>query len=304
MTIQLKLLLTKKQLTLTRNNSSMSEPSDAVMPGGLSRIRGTVAYDGKDFSGWGMQPDARTVQGVMEEAISTVMRVPRVVVQSAGRTDAGVHARGQVIHFDIPSDRVIDMVDMAYKINALLPQDVSILELEETSTDFDARFSALSRSYVYLIYRGVRNPLLRDWAHRSWLPLDVAAMQAASQQLLGLHDFAAFCKKREGSTTIRTLMRFDWTEQADGMIRVDVQADAFCYSMVRALVGAVLSIGEGKNDADWLVDYLEGKQRRPEVFAAPACGLTFDSVEYPPPSEYATRIKETLRMREEDDGTY
>jgi tRNA pseudouridine38-40 synthase len=247
-----------------------------------------------------MQPDRRTVQGELENAISTLLRVDRVVVQCAGRTDAGVHATAQVIHFDITEKDAMEMKDLTYRINAILPEDISIQELEVTAADFDARFAALSRRYEYLIYQGQRNPLLRDRAHRSYLPLDVPAMNDASQALIGLHDFSAFCKKREGATTIRTLMKFDWTETADGLIKVELEADAFCYSMVRGLIGAVLAIGEGKFDKAWLENYLAGREREAHVFAAPALGLTLVDVKYPDASEYAKRIAETLQVRDSD----
>jgi tRNA pseudouridine38-40 synthase len=277
-----------------------NEPLVANAAQGLIRIRGKIAYDGKDFSGWGMQPDRRTIQGVLEDAISTLLRVDRVIVQCAGRTDAGVHATAQAIHFDIAEKDAMEMKDLTYKINAILPEDISIQELEITTADFDARFAALSRSYEYLIYQGQRNPLLRDRAHRSYLPLDVQAMNDASQSLIGLHDFSAFCKKREGATTIRTLMKFDWSETPEGLIKVELEADAFCYSMVRGLIGAVLAIGEGKFDKAWLENYLAGKEREAHVFAAPALGLTLVDVKYPEPSEYAKRIAETLQVRDSD----
>ena len=277
-----------------------NEPLVANAAQGLIRIRGKIAYDGKDFSGWGMQPDRRTVQGELENAISTFLRVDRVIVQCAGRTDAGVHATAQVIHFDIAEKDAMDMKDLTYRINAILPEDISIQELEVTAADFDARFAALSRSYEYLIYQGQRNPLLRDRAHRSYLTLDVQAMNDASQSLIGLHDFSAFCKKREGATTIRTLMKFVWTEKPDGLIKVELEADAFCYSMVRGLIGAVLAIGEGKFDKAWLENYLAGREREAHVFAAPALGLTLVDVKYPEPSEYAKRIAETLQVRDTD----
>lgn len=277
-----------------------NEPLVANAAQGLIRIRGKIAYDGKDFSGWGMQPDRRTVQGELENAISTLLRVDRVIVQCAGRTDAGVHATAQVIHFDIAEKDAMEMKDLAYKINAILPEDISIQELEVTTPDFDARFAALSRSYEYLIFQGPRNPLLRDRAYRSWAPLDVTAMNDASQSLIGLHDFSAFCKKREGATTIRTLMKFVWTQTPDGLIKVELEADAFCYSMVRGLIGAVLAIGEGKFDKAWLENYLAGKEREAHVFAAPAWGLTLVDVKYPEPGDYAKRIAETLQARDSD----
>ena len=277
-----------------------NEPLVAVAAQGLIRIRGQVSYDGKDFSGWGMQPDRRTIQGELEKALATFFRVDRIVVQCAGRTDAGVHAIGQVIHFDIPAQTEIDMSDLAYRLNAILPEDISISKMEVTAPDFDARFAALSRRYEYLVYQGIRQPLLRDRAHHSYLPLDVTAMHEASQVLVGLHDFAAFCRKREGATTVRTLMQFDWSVEADGLIKAKLQADAFCYSMVRGLVGAVLAVGEGKYDKNWLARYLAGKEREAQVFAVPSIGLTFIDVQYPEPSEYSKRIIETLQSRDAD----
>jgi tRNA pseudouridine38-40 synthase len=290
----------KKKLTKRKQMVLSNEPLVANAAQGLIRIRGKISYDGKDFSGWGMQPDRRTVQGELENAISTLLRVDRVIVQCAGRTDAGVHATAQVIHFDIAEKDAMEMKDLTYKINAILPEDISIQELEVTTPDFDARFAALSRGYEYLIYQGHRNPLLRDRAHRSYLPLNVQAMNDASKSLIGLHDFSAFCKKREGATTIRTLMKFDWTESPDGLIKVELEADAFCYSMVRGLIGAVLAIGEGKFDKAWLENYLAGKEREAHVFAAPALGLTLVDVKYPAPAEYAKRIAETLQVRDSD----
>lgn len=276
------------------------EPLVANAAQGLIRIRGQVSYDGKNFSGWGMQPDRRTIQGELEKALATFFRLDRVVVQCAGRTDAGVHAIGQVIHFDMPAQSEIEMGDLAYRLNAILPEDISISKMEVTAPDFDARFAALSRRYEYLVYQGVRQPLLRDRAHHSYLPLDVPAMHEASQVLVGLHDFAAFCRKREGATTVRTLMQFDWSVEADGLIKAKLQADAFCYSMVRGLVGAVLAIGESKYDKDWLSRYLAGKERQAQVFAVPAIGLTFIDVQYPQPSKYSNRIIETLQARDAD----
>jgi len=275
----------------------MSEPLFAPVQEGLTRLRGTLAYDGKEFFGWGIQPDQRTVQAEVEYAVATVLRLEHVTVQCAGRTDAGVHARGQVVHFDIPTQCLMEMKDLIYKFNSILSEDVAFLDLEITTADFDARFSALARNYSYLIYLNGRNPLLRDRAHRSWLPLNLEAMQQASQRLLGLHNFAAFCRKREGATTIRTLLRFDWHVTDEGLIRADIKADAFCYSMVRGLVGAVLAVGEGKRSVEWITEYLEGGQRQPEIFAAPPMGLTFESVEYPPADQFASRVKETLNIR-------
>lgn len=278
----------------------MNEPLIPSVAEGFIRIRGEVAYDGKDFSGWGFQNDRRTVQGDIEEALAQILRTERTIIQCAGRTDAGVHATGQVMHLDIPvawSDR---LADLAYKVNAILAEDVVIKSLVHTAQDFDARFAALSRSYTYYIEEGLRNPITRDRVFQHPRYLDVEAIHEASQVLLGLHDYSAFCKRSDSGTSIRTLQRFDWSRTADGLIRVDIKADAFCYSMVRALVGAVLPIGEGKKDKAWLKAYLDGGVKDPAVFMAPGHALTLVEVEYPEESKYSSRIRTTLNSRDND----
>lgn len=278
----------------------MNEPLVTNVREGFIRIRGEVAYDGKNFSGWGMQPDQRTVQGAIEDAFTQIIGGPRTVVQCAGRTDAGVHATGQVMHLDVPLNWSERLADLAYKVNAILDDDVVIKGLLHTNQNFDARFAALSRSYTYFIKEGLRDPLTRDrvYQHRNYL--DVTAMNEASQVLLGLHDFSAFCKKTDYGTSIRNLKTFTWTRTPDDLIRVDITSDAFCYSMVRALVGAVISIGEGKRTKEWLADYLARGERDFGVFMAPAHPLTLVNVEYPPEEEFASRIEKTLKTRLED----
>ncbi len=278
----------------------MNEPLVTNVREGFIRIRGEVAYDGKNFSGWGMQPDQRTVQGAIEDAFTQIIGGPRTVVQCAGRTDAGVHATGQVMHLDVPLNWSERLADLAYKVNAILDDDVVIKGLLHTNQNFDARFAALSRSYTYFIKEGLRDPLTRDrvYQHRNYL--DVTAMNEASQVLIGLHDFSAFCKKTDYGTSIRNLKTFTWTRTPDDLIRVDITSDAFCYSMVRALVGAVISIGEGKRTKEWLADYLARGERDFGVFMAPAHPLTLVNVEYPPEEEFASRIEKTLKTRLED----
>ena len=278
----------------------MNEPLVTNVREGFIRIRGEVAYDGKNFSGWGMQPDQRTVQGAIEDAFTQIIGGPRTVVQCAGRTDAGVHATGQVMHLDVPLNWSERLADLAYKVNAILDDDVVIKALVHTNQNFDARFAALSRSYTYFIKEGLRDPLTRDrvYQHRNYL--DVTAMNEASQVLIGLHDFSAFCKKTDYGTSIRNLKTFTWTRTPDDLIRVDITSDAFCYSMVRALVGAVISIGEGKRTKEWLADYLARGERDFGVFMAPAHPLTLVNVEYPPEEEFASRIEKTLKTRLED----
>jgi tRNA pseudouridine38-40 synthase len=281
----------------------MNEPLVANASEGFIRVRGEVSYDGKNFSGWGMQPTRRTVQGDLEEAFQQITQLERVIIQCAGRTDAGVHASGQVMHLDVPTQWSDRLPDLAYKVNAILSEDVVIKSLIQTSSNFDARFAALSRRYTYFIQEGLRDPLTRDRVYQHRTYLDVTAMNDASEVLLGLHDFKAFCRKSDNGTSIRTLEEFSWTRTPDDLIRVDIKADAFCYTMVRALVGATLLIGEGKRTKQWLADYLANGVKDFSVFVAPALALTLVEVKYPAQDQYAERIKLTLQTRPVD-GEY
>lgn len=271
--------------------------------GGFLRLRGGVSYDGSGFSGWGLQPDRRTVQGDLEGALMNVLRAPRMHVQCAGRTDAGVHATGQVFHVDVPAADYPGHDRVRYRLNSVLADDVVVTDLHEAAPGFDARFAALSRTYEYLVNDGARQPLLRGFVYHHGYPVDVELMNQASRQLLGLHDFTSYCKPKDYGTTIRDLQRFDWDRRADGLIVATVTADAFCYSMVRMLVGALLDVGAGRRSPEWLTEYLESRQRESGVFVAPAHGLTLTGVEYPPDDELAARQERTKRLRASD-GTH
>ncbi|GDY55707.1 tRNA pseudouridine synthase A [Streptomyces violaceusniger] len=222
--------------------------SDEAAPG-FVRVRLDLSYDGKDFSGWAKQRERRTVQGELESALRTVTRSSETFeLTVAGRTDAGVHARGQVAHVDLPEALWAEHRDkLLRRLAGRLPHDVRVWKVAEAPTGFNARFSAIWRRYAYRVtdHPGGVDPLLRG--HVLWhdWPLDVDAMNAASTRLLGEHDFAAYCKKRDGATTIRTLQRLDWVRGADGVITATVRADAFCHNMVRSLVGALLFVGDG-----------------------------------------------------------
>lgn len=277
------------------------------------RARLRFAYDGTDFAGWAAQPDLRTVQGELEAALARILRqegAPRVVV--AGRTDAGVHARGQVAHVDINPDAWAALPARTHRhpgealtvrLNGVLPADIVISHVDEAPAGFDARFSALERRYAYRIADAsvAKDPLLRR--HVAWLDkdLDVAALNNASNALVGLRDFAAFCKAREGATTIRDLKQFDWTRVVDGpdsgLLVATVRADAFCHSMVRGLVGAVLAVGHGKRDIEWLSSVAQGRERSSAVTVAPAAGLTLEEVVYPQDGELADRADQTRAKR-------
>jgi tRNA pseudouridine38-40 synthase len=243
-----------------------------------------------------MQPERRTVCGVLAGALSVVLREP-VALTVAGRTDAGVHATGQVAHSDLPAD--LDPEWLVRRLARLLPPDVRVRAVTPVPPEFDARFSALRRHYRYRVATALHGaePLRAhdtvSWPH----PLDLDAVSAASERLLGEHDFAAFCKRREGATTVRALQRLSWTREPDGVVTAAVSADAFCHSMVRSLVGALLDVGRGRRAPDWPAGLLLRGERASEVPVAPAHGLTLVGVDYPPAAELAARASTTRRLR-------
>ncbi|GIH69656.1 tRNA pseudouridine(38-40) synthase TruA [Sphaerimonospora thailandensis] len=291
------------------------------------RLRLDLGYDGTEFSGWAKQPGRRTVQGELEDAFGRILRLevpPALTV--AGRTDAGVHARGQVAHVDVPMSALAAVgmrqsaaphgmaqggseastgsaagaaAGLIRRLAGVLPPDVRVHAVSVAPEGFDARFSALSRRYGYRVCDapGGVDPLRRRevlWHSR---PLDVELMNAAAVRLLGEHDFAAFCKRREGATTIRELRRLDLDRGADGIILATVAADAFCHSMVRALVGSLLVVGEGRRPVGWPGEVLGRAVRDSGVHVAPAHGLTLEEVRYPAEAELARRALQTRRVR-------
>ena len=259
------------------------------------RVRLDLAYDGTRFSGWAAQPQRRTVQGELEGALATLARA-QVGVTVAGRTDAGVHARGQVAHADLPADLAGDRL-LLRRLNGLLPDDVRVSAVKVAPPGFDARFSALWRRYHYRVADGPESvdPLRRHdtlaWPRR----LDLDRLQAASAGLVGEHDFTAYCRRREGATTVRTLLGLSW-RRTDVLV-ADVRADAFCHSMVRSLVGALVAVGEGRREPSWPVSLLARGQRASEVPVAPPHGLCLQEVGYPPDDQLAARQQVTRAVR-------
>ncbi|MBK0866389.1 MAG: tRNA pseudouridine(38-40) synthase TruA [Saccharopolyspora sp.] len=271
-----------------------------------------IAYEGTDFSGWARQPGLRTVQGLLEDALAKQppgRAVPRSVVV-AGRTDAGVHADGQVVHVDavpfespaqarVPVDErgVPDLERMRHRWNRILPGDVRVLRVSVAPEGFDARFSALRRHYRYQVSDapwGV-DPLRRRDTLAWNRPVDVDVLDACAQDLLGLKDFAAFCKPREGATTVRELQRFSWERVGEHLILARVSADAFCHSMVRSLVGALLMVGDGRRGRDWPAELADSGERTSSV--APAHGLTLVGVDYPDAAGLADRAAQARAVR-------
>ena len=276
----------------------MTEPT-LYPESGFRRLRLDLSYDGTNFSGWAVQPDRRTVQQVIEDAISTVAQAKAETIV-AGRTDAGVHATGQVIHVDVPE--TLELSDLAYKLNRILDEDIRINQISIAPPAFHARFSALRRYYEYRILdeNKVIPPLARFNTESWYRPLDVDVMNQASALLLGTHNYAAFCKFREGATTIRTLETFSWRRDRDGYLIGDVVADAFCYSMVRNLVGAIVCIADGRKDVSWITTLLEDKERVSDSLVFPARGLTLYQVDYPNDAELLERAAKTIARREEE----
>jgi tRNA pseudouridine38-40 synthase len=233
----------------------------------------------------------RTVQGELEQMLSLLVYEP-VELTCAGRTDAGVHARGQVAHMDVPDGVALD-VD---RVNRALPDDIRITAISDVGSDFDARFSALWRRYSYTVCDGVCDPLERHRMLQWNATLDVDRMNDAAAAFLGEHDFAGYCKQREGATTIRQILALRW-ERIDSQAVMHVQADAFCHSMVRSLVGAFLPVGDGRQSVEWSAIGLQALARQSGVTVMPPHPLVLEEVGYPPPEHWAERQHQTRTLR-------
>jgi tRNA pseudouridine38-40 synthase len=265
-----------------------------------TRLRLDLSYDGSAFHGWSRQPGLRTVQQVVEEALARALALsaePALTV--AGRTDAGVHARGQVAHLDVPPAAWPPTGNAARRLAGLLPADVRGRAIGRAPDGFDARFSALWRRYSYRVCDdpAAADPLRRHdtlWYPR---PVDIARMNDAARACLGEHDFAAFCRRREGASTVRELLRLEWDRPVPGVAVATVTADAFCHNMVRALVGALLTVGDGRRPAGWLAEVLAGRMRDPAAVVVAPHGLCLEEVRYPPDGGLAARAEITRRLR-------
>ena len=274
---------------------SPSGPEEVV------RLRLDVSYDGGEFSGWAAQPGRRTVAGVLTEALGRLVGAGTPLgLTVAGRTDAGVHATGQVCHVDLPT-ATFDILQgsLVRRLAALMPPDARVRAVTPVPSTFDARFSATFRRYEYRVADVPWGPEpLRRHDTIGWVrPLDVGRLQAAADGLVGEHDYAAFCKRKEYATTVRAISRLDWRREPDGVLVATVQADAFCQAMVRSLIGAMLTVGDGRRDPAWPAQLLTLRERSSAVTVAPAHGLTLVAVGYPAETEYAVRADATRRLR-------
>jgi tRNA pseudouridine38-40 synthase len=262
------------------------------------RWRLVLAYDGTAFSGWAAQPGLRTVQGELENWLPKLLRLDAPVnLVCAGRTDAGVHARGQVAHVDFP-DTALDAPALKRRLDRALPADLVVRSVSAAPAGFDARFSAIWRRYVYRLSDGtVPDPLLRHYVVGVREVLDLNAVNAAGPALLGLRDFGAFCRRRAGASTVRNLLEVH-ADRRDGIAEITVRADAFCHSMVRSLVGGLVAVGSGRRDLSWLAQVTATAVRDSGVTVMPPRGLTLEQVGYPPDDQLGERA-ELARSRRE-----
>lgn len=279
------------------------------------RIRLDIAYDGTHFRGWAKQPGLRTVQGVLESALERIVGSHAQFVV-AGRTDAGVHASAQVAHVDLDEAQWSRVVarhgqaasdpagSLARRIRGVLGQypDVTVTRTSLAPEGFDARFSAAWRRYRYRLADTTvgYDPMRRHDTTMVRVALDADAMDAAARTLIGLHDFAAYCKPKDDATTIRTLLDYRWVRDAEGVLVAEVKADAFCHSMVRALVGACAAVGEGRLSVDDVVRLRDDLTRTSAFKVLPARGLTLAEVGYPADDLLASRAEQTRARRDSE----
>jgi tRNA pseudouridine38-40 synthase len=272
------------------------------------RLRLDLGYDGTDFAGWAAQPGRRTVAGTLTGALERLFgpagsagRTGLSGLTVAGRTDAGVHATGQVCHVDVDAGRwAVLGASLLRRLNGLLPPQIRVSAVEPAAPGFDARFSATFRRYAYRIGDapfGVP-PLGHRYALAWPRPVDLALVNQAASRLLGEHDFAAYCRRKERGTTVRTVLDLHWQRGPDGLVVAGIRADAFCQAMVRSLVGALLAVSDGRRPVGWPASLLDRSQRADEVWAAPPHGLVLVEVGYPEdPAELADQAGRTRRLR-------
>lgn len=283
----------------------------------IVRVRLDLAYDGTDFAGWATQPGLRTVQGELERALGVLLRVSEPRLTVGGRTDAGVHARGQVAHLDVTAEQLekwggraaserseAELARLrARKLNGVLKRgagDIAVHSVRVVPAAFDARFGALRRRYEYRLRDDAarRDPLTARFTAEVGHPLDLAVMQRAADELLGLNDFTTFCKAREGATAVRDLLSFEWRRTDDGAYAARIEADAFCHSMVRAIVGAVVAVGSGRISEEELVELRDARARSSRFTVMPAHGLSLEEIAYPADADLAARAEQTRARRD------
>jgi tRNA pseudouridine38-40 synthase len=257
----------------------------AAPDGPLVRVRMTVAYDGSGFHGFAPNPGVETVGGTLAAALERVLRAP-IQLTCAGRTDTGVHAWGQVVSFDAPAER-FDPLLLQRSVNRLCGPRIVAREVARAPDDFDARRSAVSRTYRYTVLnRPVPDPFL---AHLSWHvdePLDLDLLRLGCDPFVGEHDFSAFCRRprhRDGTpaSLVRRVLRAGWEDLGDGVLRFEIQANAFCHQMIRSIVGTLVDVGAGRRRPGEVLGILAARDRSRASQLAPPQGLCLWAVEYP-----------------------
>ena len=237
----------------------------------------TLNYDGTRFHGWQVQPNGISVQGELQHALSLLLRQD-IQVTGAGRTDAGVHARMMVAHFDVSAE--LDGQQLAYKLNKLLPQDIAVQRIDPVADDMHARFSAVARTYYYYIHT-VKSPFLRHYSCELHYPLDFQKMNEAVQLLLRYEDFGAFCKSHaDVKTTLCRLTKAEWRPVGEGQWLFEIRANRFLRNMVRAVVGTLVEVGRGRLSLDEFCRVVEGKRRTEAGESMPAHALFLEKIEY------------------------
>ena len=266
-------------------------PQPAAPAGPLVRVRLTIAYHGGGFRGMAAQPGQRTVAGVLGDAVETVVRAP-VTLAVAGRTDAGVHAWGQVVGFDVPTAEPVDVDELARRLNRMLNPEIVVRDAAVARNGFDPRRWATGRRYHYTV---LNRPLPDPWlAGTAWwvaAPLDLRTMRAGCAPLLGEHDFSAFCRRQGDASLVRLVREADWRDLGDGLIRFEIEASSFCQQMVRSIVGTLVDAGRGRRTAADVALTLRSKDRAAAGPVAPPHGLCLREVSYrgeeakPPPPD-------------------
>lgn len=257
---------------------------DASAP--VERVRLVVAYDGTPFHGVAANPGVRTVVGDLGAALARSLGGP-VELTVAGRTDKGVHARGQVVTFDVGVDRRPDLAGLVRSLNRQCGPAIAVLDAAVVAPDFDARFSATARRYRYLIHNAAApDPFRAAWAWHVEAPLDLPAMVLACDALIGEHDFASFCrrpKRADGqeASLVRRVVEASWHDDGDGLLRFEIEASAFCHQMVRSIVGTLVDVGRGRTRAGEVLGIVHARDRAAAGEPAPPHGLTLWLVRYP-----------------------
>jgi tRNA pseudouridine38-40 synthase len=288
----------------------MTKPVDQKVDG-FSRYRIDFGYDGTDFAGFAKQPGLRTVQSELVKGLEVIFGKDNkdFAMRVAGRTDAGVHAQHQVVHVDLsPSQikRIGRNPDVASRVNTALPQDVRLFRFEKAPAGFDARYSAIYRRYRYKIadHASFLDPLLVRYVLKLKVDLDLKLMRLAAKEMVGLHDFGAFCKPRAGATTIRNLryIRITRNRKEGNLVEIELKGDAFCHNMVRSLTGALVAVARGRASAQDVKDRLVSANRVGSFKVLGGKGLSLIEVGYPKDSRLAEQAEKARKLRSLDEN--